>query len=1371
MRDKNTRLVLGLGFKILLTLNVLALIIVTNVSAQNVNYKFKTFSTKQGLSQSTVMAIHQDRMGQMWFGTRDGLNRFDGSEFKVYRNIANDSLSISSNHILSITQDKEGYIWVGTYNGLNKFNPEKNTFARFFRNNSSNSIVGNRVWSIYEIDNEIWVGTTNGLSIFDKIKNEFINVNFLDKESISIKNNFITKILRTSDGSVLIGTSTGLYKLIKRNKNSFSFKKYYTDITEIFNNYIIQDIIEDTKNNIWVATRKNGVLLIKKDSNKLTKLNKGITSVDFRALTLDKEGNVWLGANNGVYIVYSNGDFQYLEDDSLNKVKSIFLDKKGSVWVGTYYDGLSLWDENNLSFRSINDKEGQHRLSYKVVSSIEKDFKDNIYVGTEGAGITIFNQSNERIGEINDGQLTNYVKSLLVLDNTYLLVGTFAKGISVFDINTRKYISDYFPKELTQIIEKSSIYCLKKEKANTLLIGAFGKGLIRYNTIDKSFQIFNAQEKENKSITSNGIRTVLYDSKKRIWVGTIKGLNLITFNNHLNSFEIEYFFFNPKINSGDDILTLFEDNIGNIWVGTKSQGLYKFNGVSFKKIRVVSEDNKTEIKSIHAILEDEEKGLLWISSNSGIARFNQNSNKTIIYNQTDGLIDNEFNDNAALKMPNNKFYFGGPSGISFFDSEKIYLNTFSPQVILTDFKIENKSVNIQDEGILKKHISFTKSITLSHDNANFSVNFSIPNFINPNNNLYSYRLIGVQDKWLTTPNREATYTIQKPGTYTFEVKGANNSKVWNDKPTILEINIKPAPWRTWWAFTIYSLLILATLFMLLRFIKSKAKLKHKLELEHIENVRKEELTKAKLDFFTNISHEFRTPLTLILGPLQQILANYDGSSKMYKKLLTVESSANHLFKLINRLMNFRKLEGDHFKLEAAEGNILKFLKEIYYSFTEHAKNGGYDYSFNTEYDKINVYYDRDKLESVFYNLISNAFKYTPKGGDIRVNVKKDDDNIYIEVEDNGVGIPEKYLDKIFDRFFEMPKKQKSQNNYKDGTGIGLAIAKHIVKLHKGQIEVKNKESRGVIFKVSLKLGRHHLTDEEILSNFKMSDDVSLYESQLKQSDFKLPDDTLDHLEIKEDKPIILIVEDHKPLRSFIKNLLKENYNIKEADNGEDAMKKALKIVPDLIISDVMMPVMSGTELCVKIKENLKTSHIPFVLLTSRSSLIYRLEGLELGADEYISKPFNVKEFKLKIKNILEFNNRLKNKFTSNDYTSLDEISFSSLDEKLLKKAFKIVEDNISNEQFNIPAFYSELGVSRTVLFEKIKAWANVTPNEFILQIRMKKATQLLEQDKFKISEICYKVGFKNPRYFSKSFQKRYGLTPSEYRDKFFETNV
>lgn len=1341
--------------------------------SQSNSYKLKNSTTVNGLSQSSVIAIYQDLKGQLWFGTRDGLNKYDGSKISIFRNNPKDTLSICNNDILSIEGDKSGNIWIGTYNGLNCYNPITNIFKHYLHGNTKNSVANNTIWKIKQIKNEIWIGTAGGLSIFNKTTQKFTSVFHNSKNPSSLPNNFVLSIYETKKGEIWIGTSSGLCRLIKRQGTGFFFKQYYTENNK---SVYVQDIKEDNLGNLWIATKANGLLKLDPTSKKLVPFSiyHNQLNTDVRTLDFDKKGVVWVGTFEGVSTIQKDGTIQKVYDNpdkktSFGKIKSVFTDKKGSVWIGSYYNGISIWDESNTNFTNLNQNSGTSALSYDVVSSLVADTEKNIYIGTEGGGITVLNSKTGKTSKINsassNGVAVDNIKSVCLSNSGTLWIGTFTEGMAAYDIHSKRFVNEIIPPDLKNLLKESGIYVIKKDRNDAILwIGTFGKGLIRYDRSNKTYQIIGNKASADNFLTNTRIRTLLIDKKNNLWIGTQSGLNVINLADFdTKRFTIKHYFFDNKLLSGDDILSLFEDKKGKIWIGTKAKGLYDFDGTHFNKIAVKKDDS--DITSIHSVSEDDSNNL-WISSNYGIVKYNLSNKSTFVYDQQDGLSSNEFNDNAFLQLGTTKFYYGGPSGITYFDSKKLTINKYAPQVFLTDFKINDKSINVANENdILEKAIAYTKSVTLSYDKANFTINFAIPNFLNATNNKYTYRLVGLDDQWITTSNSFATFTIQNSGTYVFEVKGANNDGIWNTLPTTLEISVKPAPWKSWWAFSIYAILILISLYWMMRIIKSNEKLRQKLILEHSESERTKEDNNAKLQFFTNISHEFRTPLTLILGPLQQILLNYNGSNEMYKKLLVIESSANHLLKLINRLMDFRKFENNQFILEAAEGNIVKYVKEIYLSFTEYAKDGGYTYTFEASEEEILVYFDRFKLERVFYNLISNAFRYTPKGGEIGVKIRKEKNDILIEVEDTGIGIANEHIDKIFDLFVEIPVHNEVQINYNKGTGIGLSIAKNIISVHKGTISVENKISKGVVFKVVLPLGRNHLSEKEILKDFKISDDVSQYEVQLNLPEIKEIIDIND-LEVTSEKRTILIVEDHKVLRSFMKNLLKAEYNIISAENGAIGFEKALKFVPDLIISDVIMPEMVGTELCSKIKENSKTSHIPVILLTSRSSLIYKIEGLESGADDYISKPFNLIEFKLRIKNIITSKQRLKTKFLSQDNFAPSEITFSSSDEQLFEKAFKIVEDNISNEHFDIPFFSSELGVSRTTLFTKIKAWTNFTPNEFIHEIRMKRAAQLLEQNKLNISQISYKVGFNNPKYFNKCFQKKYGITPTQFLNKF-----
>lgn len=1322
-------------------------------------YKFNHLSTTEGLSQSSAISFHQDDFGQMWIGTRDGLNKYNGSEFTVYRHNKKDKNSISNNYILCLEQDSFGFIWVGTSIGLNKYNLKKDTFQSFFSDNTDESIIDNTIWDIKEMsNNEIWIGTPKGLSIYDKETDTFNNL---------LKNKGVLSIYETQKGHIFIGTLNGIIEVTKTANNSFLFKKI-----EGTENEIVQEFIEDIDGDLLIGTRESSVLEYNIDKKKITpyfkKSELNGKNRNVRKLLFDDDNLLWIASYSGLQIANGSRELKVIYSDINNKesindnfIKSLYKDEKGSIWVGTYYGGINIWDKANSNFINFTQKPGQSGLSFNVISSIE-NYKDLIIFGTEGGGVTIYNTISNTYEYLTKKSTSvirnNNIKALCLTQDETLWIGSYKNGLVVYNLKTKTFDKNTLSKDLINYIGSTGVSSIEEFDENTVLIGTYSKGVLKYNVRSKLFEVFNPN---TSSLTPGMVKALAVDRKRNIWVGTLKGLNIID-----TLGTIKTHFYQTELKTGQEVTALYEDINGVMWIGTEVSGLYKFLGNRFQSLDLKIDNN--ELNGFRSIIEDDSSNL-WIgTSNQGLINYDP-SHDTIIahYTQKEGLESNQFNYNARLKVSSDNYIFGGLGGAISFNPNNLVKNDYAPQVIITGLKIKNKLITVNDDNqLLTKTIPYTRDLELSYQQGNFSISFSIPNFINSKGNRYKYRLIGLEDEWIDTDKNSAAYTIQKPGNYIFEVKGVNNDGVVNDKATSLYIKVNPAPWRTWWAFLIYGLLTFAMLYFLINILKSKTKLKHQLDLEQLEIEQTKATNIAKLEFFTNISHEFRTPLTLILGPLHQILDNYRGSSAVYKKLKVVESSANHLLQLINRLMDFRKFENNLFKLEAAEGNIIKFIKEIYLSFSEYAKDGKYNYTFVTEKEEILVYYDRYKLERVFYNLISNAFRYTPKGGNIVLRVLEENGFIIIRVEDSGVGITEEYQDKIFERFFELSLNNKPDNDYNKGTGIGLSIVKNIVKLHKGKINVYNNENnKGSIFSVELPLGRNHLDDTEIIKNFKFSDDVSQYINQLDKKQIITEENILDD-KISEEKLTVLLVEDNKPLRKFIKSLLVKEYNILQAENGKVAIKIAQTEQVDLIVSDVVMPIMTGTELCALVKKDIRTSHIPIILLTSRSSLIYKLEGLESGADDYISKPFNVNEFELRIKNILNSISRLKQKLNATETLQPDDIVLSSLDEKLYAKALQIVENNIANEQFDIPFFCEELGVSRTVLFRKVKAWTDFTPNEFIQHLRLKKAAQLLELDKLNISQISYQVGFKNPKYFSKCFRKKFGKTPTQYLKTF-----
>lgn len=1339
---------------------LLSLALLAPLVAQEEDYEFVQLNASNGLSQSSVIDIAQDPNGLMWFGTRDGLNQYDGVSFRIFRSNRDDSTSLSNNDILDLEMAPNGDLWVGTTNGLNRYISQAEQFQQFFNEaDNPNSVAGNTIREVLVNESLVWIGTSNGLSVFDIDQHQFMNFYSNHDTEGSLSSNQVLEIYEDSKGSIWIGTAEGLQQVVSFDQGNLELREF-----SVFSGYAVQSMLE-IGGKLFIGTKRNGLQVLELSSEQL--VNEFTSPVlahdDVRALELDAYGDLWIGTHDGLNILKKDGTIQQLTHDernensiSKNTIKAIFLDDQNSVWVGAYYGGVNIWNPVNFNFHHIRQGTAGTGLSYSVVSGINA-VQDKLFIATEGGGITIRNANGSfDYLQSKRSKLPNDNVKALFRDENLLLAGTFNAGLAFYDLQTNKF-TRYL--STANGLPHNSVYGITKLGTN-YWIGTFGGGLVRCDEYANQVTVFMHDAKDNRSLSDDQVRIVYVDSKENLWIGTQNGLNLLPEDGDPQDPGFTKFLYSEINHTGEDILCIFEDVSGRIWAGTKEKGLYLKEGDQFKLIRLFDEIPNTS--STVLSIESGVDGDLWISSNNGILRYNHETGKKQLFEKADGLISNEYNSNASFKDARGRLYFGGPEGISYFSPNQVKRNADAPKVVLTDFFLSDNRISPRDKTkILDVSVAQTERIILDYDQSIFTIHFALPNYINPQKNRYAYRLTGLSD-WAYTQTTNATYTIQEAGTYVFEVKGQNNDGEWSDEITALTIRVKPAPWETPLAFIGYTLVILLALYFLIKIIQNQAKLKHDLEIEHQINEQEKVINKLKLQFFTNISHEFRTPLTLIVGPVQKIIREFKGSSKLYKQILSIEKNAQQLLKLIDQLMNFRKLENKQTKLRAAEGNLVKFVKEVFISFQTNAKNEGYDYSFESSQEEIKVYYDRDKMERILYNLISNAFKFTPRKGKVQVKIKLENDRVAVSVADSGRGIRQEALNRIFDRFYRV--EEETDNDKYSGTGIGLALVKGLVQLHRGTVEVQSAgPGEGSTFTIYLAQGKEHFDEDEIIQDFKDSEDIHLY---LEESEKPLAVFGDMNLELTtNNKKKVLVVEDNDELRSFIVTLFDE-YKLLEARNGKEAFSIATKEVPDLILSDVMMPEMDGIALCQAVKDDIRLSHIPVILLTARTSLIFKYEGLESGADDYINKPFNVRELKIKIRNLLRVVDNLRDKFKEESGISPSEVTLSSMDEKLMERAIKIVDDNISNEFFDVMMFCNELGVSRTMLFTKIKAWTNLTPSDFILNMRMKRAADLLEQSKANVSQVCFAVGYKNPKYFSKSFQKFHGLTPTKYAAKF-----
>ncbi|MGB3464432.1 MAG: two-component regulator propeller domain-containing protein [Cyclobacteriaceae bacterium] len=1332
------------------------------LSAQKNSYDFIRYNSSDGLSQNSVVAITQDANGVMWFGTRDGLNAYDGERFEVFRSQEGDSLSLSNNDILNLVVDPDNNIWIGTTNGLNRYDHKKGTFTRFYHDPADkSSIAGNTIRKLLTDQRFLWIGTRSGLSVYQLDSGTIYD---LSSQQVSepVRSGQVTALLSDGKGGIWLALQQDLYHLTVAGKSdpSFSSRLVYSAPSGI------QAIYQTEKNQLFLGTKENGLLLFDTAGNSIIKkvTYPELTGNDVRALDIDLEGNLWVGTYEGISIIREDQSVIQVVSNkedrralSKNTIKSIFTDTQGSVWIGVYYGGINVWNQSNFNFKSIGYGSSS-QLSYDVVSQINS-FQNQIIVGTEGGGITFLSEDGETeyLLSENSDLPSNNVKSLLVDDGT-LLIGTFDAGLAYYDLLDKKFTGFV---DQSSGVKSNSIYSIAKSD-DFYWLGTFGGGLYALHPESDSISHFAHDPAKNTSLTDDQIRMVYIDSGDRLWVGTQNGLNLSE-PDKINAEGFKRFLFNEETGFGENVLCVFEDARGRIWCGTNEGGLNLYQNGEF--VRISLKEKGSNLSNTVRAIEEDRSGNLWISTNNGIIKYAHETGETDHFHQIDGLVSNEYNSHSSHRLANSGLiYFGSPQGITFFNPDMMSRNRKTPKVIINGLTVNNREVSPGDEtNILEEHIINVEKIVLDYDQAIFSLSFALPNYVNPGKNAYVYRLQGLSDQFIKTTNPSASFTIQNQGTYLFEVYGVNSEGIQSGTATLLEIEVEPAPWKTPWAFALYIASILIALYFLTKIVQIQTRLKHELETEHQKADQEKEISKQKLEFFTNISHEFRTPLTLILGQLQHILQEYRGSRNLFKQLVTIEKNADRLLKLINQLMDFRKLENKEFNLQAAEGDIVKFVKEVFLSFQSLAKNEGYQYEMTADEEQIALYFDRDKMERVLFNLLSNAFKYTPAGGNISVHIKSTGEFVDISVSDSGEGMELVHRDKIFERFYRIKKGSAREPKMK-GTGIGLALAKGIIELHGGRIRAESDGfQKGSTMIVSLPTGREHLQDSQVIEGFQNSENISLYDKQGENQDLS---SAVFEQEKKSDKKI-LIVEDNDDLRSFIAELLSE-YHLLLSENGKEALKIAETEQPDLVLSDVMMPEMDGISLCTELKSSQKTSHIPVMLLTARTSLIFKYQGLESGADDYINKPFNIKELQLKVRNLLASMTRLKERFSESGVINPSEVTVTSIDEELMKDAIRIVDDNISNEFFDIAMFCKELGISRTLLFAKVKAWTDLTPNEFILTMRMKRAANLLEQRKISVAQVCFKVGYKDPKYFSKSFQKFHHMTPTQYMNRFVD---
>ncbi|MDR7211753.1 two-component regulator propeller domain-containing protein [Flavobacterium piscis] len=1362
----------------------LLLFTINNLFSQNTfeSYQFRLVSNET--SKSGIYTIAQDQSGIMWIGTNGaGLYKFDGVNYVAYEQNSNVNNSINSNLIYVTYVDTRNRLWTGTDEGLCLYNRNLNTFESIDIQKKINKETVISVKSIIE-DNQgnLFLGTFNSGLLKLDVKSREITKLKLDIPHAT--NYLINCLAKDKKGIIYLGTNLGL-KVIDPIKNEVK-KVNIGNKNQTFSGNIVSMFI-DSNQNLWIGDGYKGLVKIDLNSKVKQAVSYPITKKRIMSiLATDPKTILCATENDGLIIVNDQGAVQkkYVNSKfnirslSSNSVWSLFLDKEKRIWLGYYNKGLGIFDKINSKVNIIESLPGNSQsLQTNCVTGIAKDNEGQLWISMEGGGVDVYNTETKNFKHITksdngfySGLTNDNITNIFIDKKQNIWLSSWNEGIFVLKKGSKNFIN-YSTKNTPNLIS-DNIMSIAQDSRGVIWIGTFAKGLHYYTPSDGQFHHCNSEPFYTNGLINLDIRKIIVDSDDSVWVGSTTGLYRVNTNDFV-SFSVTSFRnkMSEKLKnhkSTHTINTLYEAKNKEIWIGTDGAGLFSYNKKSNSIKWYINFPGLYE-KSISSIVESNDE-CVWLSGKKGITRLNLKNKTTVNYSTYDGLLGNDFNNNSVLKDESGLLYFGSYEGLNYFNPTNLVKSKKQLPIYLTDLKLFNKSVGpLEKNSPLIKVISETKKIILKHDQSVFTIDFIAVNYSFPARNEFAYYLEGFEDSWnYVGSKRSATYTNLAPGNYVFKVKAAEKNGAWSQRPLELKIEILPPWWKTSFAYLFYSLLLFAAVHFANQYYQNRFKQKQMIEFEQKKALQIEKLNNKKLQFFTNISHEFRTPLTLILNPLGDIIKNnsQELSESVLNKLKTIQKSSDRLSRLINELMDFNQLQFNKMTLQLQLIEVVGFTKEIVSYFDEEASSRGILLHFESNKASLKDWIDPKMFEKIIFNVVSNAFKVTPDNGEIKVKIVVDEEfakfplisptNTYpsfeVIVEDTGAGLDKKDIKRIFDRFYQVNNLNKA---YYGSTGIGLEVVRGLVELHKGIIEVESELGVGTSFKLLFPIGKDFFDESEILlEEFKKEKKIS-FTPIVEKTDSESTDN-----DEKQDRIYtILIVEDNVELRNYLKNELKKEYKVLVAENGQVGLELALQKLPDLILTDVIMPVMSGLELCKSIKADLKTSHIPLMMLSAKALVKDRLEGIDSGADMYLSKPFDMDILRSSLIQLINSRQIMFNKFY-NGITPKAKEKTTTLDNEFIKNTLNYINENISETELSVEVLASKVFLSRSQLYRKIKTLTGVSVNEFIRNVRLEKAKELIELGNDNITEISYKVGFSSPSYFTKCYKEKYGHLPT-----------
>jgi two-component system sensor histidine kinase/response regulator hybrid len=1303
------------------------------------HYYFKNLSIRNGLSQNTVNAILQDRKGFMWLGTKDGLNRYDGLSFRKFKHDAANPRSIGNSFITSLYEDFNGNIWVGTDAGVYIYYPEKEAFEEFDCQSLEKTRIERSVSMIAgDKQGRVWIAVeAQGMFCYDARQKLLCNYP-LSEISSNIK-----CFTFDSGGTLWLGFyGDGLYY----SKDNLATVHPYgspEDGKREFEGGVITKIVQGNYNCLYIGSVKEGVSELNLTSGQVRNLlaiDESGESIFCRDLLPYSDNELWIGTESGIYI-YNLRTAQFIhlraslyDSYSLsdNAIYALYKDREEGLWIGSYFGGVDYYPRQYTYFAKYYPKNIANSLHGKRVREFCRADDGTLWIGTEDGGLNHFNPKTKEFHFFEPSAGFTNIHGLC-MDGSHLWVGTFSKGLRVIDTRTGVILRTYTEGHTSHSLNDNSIFSICRTSAGEIYLGTLF-GLLRYNRTQDNFDRI-------PELNGKFVYDIKEDSYGNLWLATYANgaycydVSARRWKNYVFDAEDE------KSLPYDKVLSVFEDSYRQIWLTTQGGGFCLFHPDTETFTRYGLKDGLPN-DVVYQIVEDDDR-FLWLTTNNGLVRFDPKTMEMKVFSTANGLPTNQFNYRSGFKDEAGNIYLGSINGFVAFDPRTFAENRQVPAVAITDFLLFNKEVPVgETDSPLKSSITFSDKVVLTADQNSFSFRIAALSYQAPRMNKLMYKLEGFDEGWLTIGESPlVTYSNLGYGDYVFKVKASNSDGVWNEQETSLHLSILPPFYLSGWAYCFYVLFFMGCLVCVIFYFKRRNYRKQHRQMEMLEQEKEREVYHAKIDFFTNVAHEIRTPLTLIKGPLENIILKKEVDSETKEDLYIMKQNTERLLNLTNQLLDFRKTETRGFRLNFTECDVVAVLRETYLRFTSLAKQKGLDFILELPQECFMADVNQEALTKIISNLLNNGVKYASTY--LRISLETDEKVFHIRTFNDGEMIPDTMKEEIFKPFVRLDKEDEVTT----GTGIGLALSRSLAELHQGSLMMEKGEEVNC-FCLTLPVNQ----DSTITLS---AENVS----QVEENSCGWEQEETD---TKEKKPMILVVEDNPDMLAFVRKQLTTEYSVLTAMNGIEALAVLDNHYVNLVVSDVMMPQMDGFELCKTIKSDLSYSHIPVVLLTAKTNIQSKIEGLELGADAYIEKPFSVEYLLANISSLIHNREKLRQTFAKSPFVAANTMALTKADEEFIWKLNDIIQANLHNPEFSMEDMADALKMSRSSFYRKIKGVLDLSPNEYLRLERLKQAAQLLKEGKSRVNEICYTVGFNSPSYFSKCFLKQFGVLPKDF---------